>query len=184
MKRIDGLGPHAQSAVDVSIPHPTVTAMQNRNPRQIFDNAGLALVSKTYNHKNRPEVVKRCNECEVNVQPFVMGTYGELEPRSLKLIKCVAAAGSVNGYWKDKFTGLTRHILTAITLNLFRAKAIMLIRVMRETCQNQFLSFRPDVGLIEAVFNQSKLMITETKLNEPFLLLRLPAMVIPNGYIL
>ena len=157
-------------------------AMQNRTSKQIYDNHRLALVSRTYNSKCRPEVVKRLNGGEVNCQPVVIGSHGEIEPRSLKFIKCIAETASKNGHWKDKCTALTRHILTALTLNLFRAKADMLIRFMRDTYQNQFLSFAPEAGLVVTVFSQFKIRIVETKLNEPYLRLALPGVNIPNRY--
>jgi len=181
--QIAGLGPHARTAIDTSHPHPTVPAMQNRTSKQIYYDYGLALVSKTYNSKCRQEVVDRLAACQVNARPLVIGTHGEIEPRSLSLIKCIAASASGYGYWKDKTTALTRHILTAITLNLFRAKATMLIRVMREIYPNQFFSFEPDTGLIESVYTQCKVTIAEAALNEPYLRLRIPRVNVPNNYL-
>ena len=129
MTPVPGLGTFLRTAVDVSHPHPTTAAMQNRTSKQIFHEHSQSLVSKTYNSKCRSEVVERLRACEVNARPLVIGTHGEIDPRSLSLIKCIAASASGHGYWKDKTTALTKHILTAITLNLFRAKATMLIRV-------------------------------------------------------
>ena len=133
--------------------------------------------------ESRTEVVERCKACEVNVQPLAIGSHGEIDDRSLRGIKCMAVSASGNGFWKDKATALTRHILTALTLNLFRAKATMLIRVMREVYPNQFFSFSPETGLIDTVFAQSKINIATTALNEPYLLLRLPPMHLQNEYI-
>ena len=180
--QIDGAGKFQRTACDWSHPHPTDAAMQNRTSKQIHDNYALALVSKTYNSKCKAEIVRRLNEFEVNCQPMVVGTHGEIEPRSLFFVKCIAATVSKKGFWKDKCSALTRHILTSITLNLFRAKADMLLRVMREIHRNQFLSLAPETALIVSAFSHFKTIIAVAKLNEPYLRFALPALNIRNDY--
>jgi len=172
---VEGLTPHLQTGIDLTFPHCSDAYFPGKDPVAVYHKHPQDIVNLAHKSKMKPDTLNRMALAHTNFRPFVMGLHGEIHTLSTALLRSIAEEVAKNGFWKSKAKDLLRFMLTAISVQHFRAKSELLIRTMKVNNRKAVSKIKnlTNGGIVE-IFEAYKEQIGATKMNEPYQVLTLP----------